>query len=74
MNDGAAAPADPLAVLPEVWLGDKRATVHFSGLAPTFVGLWQINATIPTDAPTGPAVPLVVVHGVASNAIPLAIE
>jgi uncharacterized protein (TIGR03437 family) len=43
-------------------------TVQFSGLAPGFVGLWQINVQIPSSAPTGNAVPVkVTVGGVSSN-------
>jgi uncharacterized protein (TIGR03437 family) len=39
-------------------VGSKIATVQFSGLAPGFVGLWQINVMIPTgdDVLTGDAV------------------
>ncbi|MFN7931063.1 MAG: hypothetical protein U0Y68_24675, partial [Blastocatellia bacterium] len=65
---GAAAPLpasgnDPLymtATTPVVTLGGVAATVEFSGLAPGFVGLWQLNVRIPANAPTGNAVPLVI--------------
>jgi uncharacterized protein (TIGR03437 family) len=33
----------------------------FQGLAPTFAGLYQLNFTIPENAPTGDAVPLVLI-------------
>ncbi len=45
---------------PTVTIGGVAATVEFSGLAPGFVGLWQINARLPANAPTGNAVPLVI--------------
>jgi uncharacterized protein (TIGR03437 family) len=53
---GEPSPAEPLArtrVLPTVTIGGSPASVSFSGLAPFFVGLYQINATVPSDAPAG---------------------
>jgi uncharacterized protein (TIGR03437 family) len=50
-------------------------TVQFSGLAPGFVGLWQINVQIPSGAPTGAAVPVhVVLGGSPSNTVTMAIQ
>lgn len=63
---GAAATVDPLyATLtkPTVTIGGVAADVAFSGLAPGFVGLWQLNVQIPANAPVGNAVPLVVSFG-----------
>jgi uncharacterized protein (TIGR03437 family) len=34
------------------------AQVLFGGLTPQFVGLLQVNAIVPTNAPTGGAVPI----------------
>jgi uncharacterized protein (TIGR03437 family) len=48
---------------PAVTIGGAPAEVSFSGLAPGFVGLWQLNVRIPENAPTGMAVPLVVSMG-----------
>jgi uncharacterized protein (TIGR03437 family) len=48
---------------PTVTIGGITAQVGFSGLAPGFVGLWQLNVKIPDNAPTGNAVPLVVSFG-----------
>jgi uncharacterized protein (TIGR03437 family) len=53
---GEPSPANPLArtrVTPSVTIGGRPAQVSFSGLAPYFVGLYQVNVTIPADAPTG---------------------
>jgi uncharacterized protein (TIGR03437 family) len=47
---GAAAPATPLfatAAMPKLYLGGVPLTVTFSGLAPGFVGLYQVNAVVP---------------------------
>ncbi len=53
--DGTPAPGNPLAVATgatSVSIGGVAAEVQFSGLAPGFVGLWQINAVIPASLPT----------------------
>jgi uncharacterized protein (TIGR03437 family) len=53
--DGQAAPSNPLANATgatTVTIGGIAAQVQFSGLAPGFVGLWQINAVIPASLPT----------------------
>lgn len=64
LASGASAPASGVtfatATTPTVIVGGVPATVTFSGLAPGFVGLWQLNVQIPSDAPTGDAVPLVI--------------
>ena len=59
--DGTAAPSSPLAYTnntPIVYLTDTdgntaQATVAFSGLAPGFAGLYQINFAIPSGLVTG---------------------
>ena len=38
---------------PVVMIGGQQATVGFSGLAPGFVGLYQVNATVPTGLSAG---------------------
>jgi uncharacterized protein (TIGR03437 family) len=38
---------------PTVTIGGVPATVTFSGLAPDWVGLYQVNATLPANTPTG---------------------
>ena len=62
-RDGAAASASPLSVAiadVKVYVGGRQATVLFKGLAPGLAGLYQINFTIPANAPTGPTVPLAI--------------
>jgi len=59
---------------PEVTIGGRTAPVLFCGLAPGFVGLYQINATVPADAPAG-IQPLVVRSaGVASKQAALPVQ
>lgn len=63
---GFPAPADPLFVTaetPAVSVGGVPAEVAYSGLAPGFVGAWQLNILIPAGAPTGAAVPVVISYG-----------
>jgi uncharacterized protein (TIGR03437 family) len=48
---GDPSPLSPLAqtlTKPTVQIGNQTATVLFSGLTPTSVGLYQINLTVPT--------------------------
>jgi uncharacterized protein (TIGR03437 family) len=63
LASGVGAPSNQLfatAMTPTITIGGVPATVFFSGLAPGFVGLWQLNIVVPPNAPTGNAVPLVV--------------
>jgi uncharacterized protein (TIGR03437 family) len=77
---GEAAPAggNPLVltkVQPTVTIGGKNAKVQFSGMAPGFVGLWQINAEVPQDMTPGMAVPLVMTAGGhSSNTVTIAVQ
>ncbi|MCZ6489303.1 MAG: hypothetical protein O7A06_02090 [Acidobacteria bacterium] len=75
---GAAATGDPLSrtiSTPSVTIGGVDATVVFSGLGPGFVGLYQVNAQVPEDAPTGDAVELVLtIGGVTSNTVTIAVQ
>lgn len=54
---------------PVVTIGGITATVAFAGLQPQFPGVYQLNITVPQNAPTGNAVPIQVqVGGVTSPA------
>jgi len=62
-------------VTPTVTIGGVAATIQFSGLAPTLVGVYQINILIPANAPTGSAVPVTLsIGGVAANTVTIAIQ
>ncbi|MBI3933834.1 MAG: hypothetical protein HY316_04025 [Acidobacteria bacterium] len=75
---GQSSPANPPAntvLLVTAQIGDQPATVQFAGLAPNYVGLYQVNVLVPASAPTGSAVPLVLTQdGVPSNTVTLAIQ
>lgn len=63
------------ALTPEVTVGGVPAAATFSGLAPGFVGLYQVNVAVPQDAPTGSAVPVVLtMQGGRSNVVTIAIQ
>lgn len=79
VENGTPAPsAEPLArtVNPvTVTVGGRPAEVLYAGLAPGFVGLYQVNAVVPGDAPSGDAVPVIVsARGVSSNAATIAVK
>jgi uncharacterized protein (TIGR03437 family) len=76
---GSPALAKPLSTTkfqPTVTIGDAAAVVQFSGLAPGFVGVNQINVQVPANAPTGDAVQLVIqtADGSHSNVVTIAIK
>ena len=75
---GAAALEDPVSATLEpvsVRLGGEPMTVVFSGLLPSFAGLYQVKAQLSDEAPSGSAVPLVIrVAGVDSNTTFIAVE
>jgi len=76
---GQAAPAvPPLALVTtpvKVTIGGVDAAVEFAGLAPGFVGLYQVNARVPAGVTAGNAVALVLTqNGVASNTVTIAVK
>jgi uncharacterized protein (TIGR03437 family) len=75
---GAAASGNPLSMAlatPTVTIGGQSAPVSFAGLAPTFVGLYQVNVQIPPGVASGNAIPVVLTQdGVSRNTITLAIQ
>lgn len=53
---GAVAPFDrliPTRETPRVRIAGRETAIEFSGLAPGWVGLYQVNAVIPADLPVG---------------------
>lgn len=74
VSDGARAPSDPPSAttsLPQIFLLDaagnyQQATVTFSGLAPGYAGLYQVNFTIPSGLASGDATVEVVAEDSAS--------
>jgi uncharacterized protein (TIGR03437 family) len=68
-------PALSTATAPQVTIGNIAAQVTFSGLAPGFTGLYQVNAQVPAGVPTGNAVPVTLtVGGVSSNTATITVQ
>jgi uncharacterized protein (TIGR03437 family) len=68
---GAAAPSSPLATTtqtPTVLMDGRLAQVTYSGLAPGFIGLYQINLVVPQGV-GGDVVTTVTAGGVTSNPV-----
>lgn len=53
--------------LPTVTIAGRPATVQFSGLAPGFVALYQVNVVVPADVPPGIQPLVVSIGGVSSQ-------
>jgi uncharacterized protein (TIGR03437 family) len=70
--DGQPAPSGTLittTLLPDVFINNQQipnTDVQFSGLAPGFVGLWQINAKIPANVPPGDVTVFIRANGINS--------
>lgn len=66
--DGVPAPgAVPSPLTTQVYAGGSdvipQGDVQYSGLAPGFVGLWQINFKVPSNAAPGPLPVIVIING-----------
>jgi len=60
--------------MPVVTIGVQQLTPAFSGLAPTAVGLYQLNVTIPSDMATGNQAVTVTIGGTTSKASNIQIQ
>ncbi|MCU1237595.1 MAG: Zn-dependent hydrolase of the beta-lactamase fold-like protein [Candidatus Solibacter sp.] len=70
VDDGVAAPAQPLSTStsnPNVFFTGRQLAISYSGLAPGFAGVWQLDVALPSDVPTGPDLPLTVQQGIAGH-------
>lgn len=57
-----------------VTVGNQSATVLFSGLAPGFIGLYQVNFQVPSTAPAGSVDVVIAAAGTNSNTAKLEIR
>jgi uncharacterized protein (TIGR03437 family) len=75
---GVAAGSSPLSIsltTPTVTIGGIGAVVSYSGLAPTFAGLYQINAVVPLGVSPGNTVSVVISIGsISSNTVTIAVQ
>jgi uncharacterized protein (TIGR03437 family) len=74
-NPALTSPLSQTQSTPLVTIGGVTAKVQFSGLAPGFAGLYQVNVQVPDGISPGEAVPVVVtIGGVASNTATIAVQ
>lgn len=74
---GEITPTNPLPRTvdqPTVLIAGRPAQVEYSGMAPSLVGVYQINARVPADAPSGILPVTVTIGGVTSKATSLPVE
>ena len=75
---GVPTPLTPLATTlttPTVYIGGEAATVLYSGLAPGFVGLYQVNAIVPQLSAVGASTEVVIQMGsTISNSVTMAVR
>ena len=74
-NDTVAPTPGNLPAAVEVWVGNSRASVLYSGRSPCCAGSDQIVFTLPQDVPLGCYVPVTVrANQLASNTVTMAIQ
>jgi uncharacterized protein (TIGR03437 family) len=72
---GTASAGQATLATPTVTIGGVPAQVTFSGLAPGFVALYQVNVQVPPAAPIGDAVAVAfTIGGVAANPTTIAVQ
>ncbi|MBZ5592251.1 MAG: S8 family serine peptidase [Acidobacteriia bacterium] len=75
---GQPAPLPPPLIhtttLPDVTIGGQPAFVQFSGLAPSYSGLYQVNVTIPSGVSPGIQPVVLKINGVASPTANLPVQ
>ena len=72
--DGTPGRGQPTMTMPTVTVGGTRAVVSFSGLAPGFVGLYQVNVEVPAGLPAGNQPLVIEAAGASSNSVLLPVE
>lgn len=74
-GSAAGSPLSKTTNTVQLTIGGRNAPVVFSGLTPGFVGLYQVNATVPNGVPSGNTVPVTIsVAGQTSPPVTMAIQ
>ena len=76
VTTGSARPSPPpqTVLRPEVRVAGRLAVVMFSGAAPQYVGLYQVNIELPADTPAGSQPLVLSINGVESNTVQVAVR
>ena len=72
VRTGEPAPSDPLStttINPTATIAGIPAAIHFSGLAPAWAGLYQINVEVPSSIATGTLRLVFTANGLGSNPV-----
>jgi uncharacterized protein (TIGR03437 family) len=64
----------PTTGTPVLTIGGQQAEVKFSGLAPTFPGLYQVNAVVPTGISAGTVPITLTINGATTKALTLPVN
>ena len=72
--DGVVGNGQETMNSPTVTIGGSKALVSFSGLAPGFVGLYQVNAQVPATLSKGNQTVVVEMAGASSNLVLLPLQ
>ncbi|HTA71352.1 MAG TPA: S8 family serine peptidase [Bryobacteraceae bacterium] len=73
-GDSAGVPLSTTTTQATVTIGGTSASVSFSGLAPGFPGLYQVNAQVPSSIQAGNQPVIVSIGGVSSPALTLPVQ
>lgn len=73
-GDIPPSPPPETVTLPQVNIAEIPALVTFSGLAPGFVGLYQVNVQVPAGVPSGTQHLQLIIQGVPSNTVTIAVQ
>jgi adhesin/invasin len=57
-----------------VAIGSSFGDVKYSGLAPGYIGLWQINVVVPQGLTAGNVAVRVVINGTPGNTVTVAVR
>ena len=73
---GSVPPLPPpqTVLQPQVRVAGRPAVVAFSGAAPGYVGLYQVNVEVPADTPAGSQPLVLSINGVESNSVQVAVR
>ena len=77
VGTGRPASANPLSTTtttPMVTMGGREAATDFSGLAPGFVGVYQVNIVVPSGLPPAEHPVVLTLGGVSSNTVTISVR